>query len=111
MRPVSARQRYRLVDRLGKVELDELVARYEAGESTTALSAEACIATSSLLRLLEGRGVARRKQGLTPAIECQILKLRGEGMVIRAIAKQVGVSYDTARLFLLKQGDSSPSAA
>ena len=106
MRPASARQRYRLADRLGKVELDQLVARYEAGESTTALSTEAGIAKSSLLRLLENRGVVRRKQGLTPEIERQILKLRAEGVVIRTIAKQVGVSYDTARLFLLGRSKS-----
>ncbi|MGO4452525.1 helix-turn-helix domain-containing protein [Arthrobacter sp. RAF14] len=97
----SARQRYRLVDRLGQAKLDEIVARYEAGESTTSLADESGVAKSSLLRLLEERGVARRKQGLTPEIERQILALRKEGVVIRAIAKQVGVSYDTARLFLL----------
>ena len=105
--PVSARQRYRLVDRLGKAKLDEIVARYGAGESTTALAAEVGIAKSSLLRLLDARGVARRKQGLTPEKERQILQLRAEGMVIRAIAKQVGVSYDTARLLLLGQSKSS----
>ncbi|MFJ6456586.1 hypothetical protein [Paenarthrobacter sp. NPDC091669] len=106
-RVMTARSRYRLVDRLGKAKLDEIVARYEAGESTTSLAAEAGIAKSSLLRLLDERGIARRKQGLTPAKERQILKLRQEGMVIRAIAKQVGVSYDTARLFLLEDGKSS----
>ena len=104
---VVTRQRYRLVDRLGKAKLDEIGARYEAGESTTSLAGEIGVAKSSLLRLLEERGVARRKQGLTPEKERQILKLRSEGVVIRAIAKQVGVSYDTARLFLLGQGKRS----
>ncbi len=31
-RPVSTRQRYRLIDRFGQAKLDEIVARYEAAD-------------------------------------------------------------------------------
>ncbi|GAB3275644.1 hypothetical protein GCM10027449_14590 [Sinomonas notoginsengisoli] len=103
--PPVPRQRYRLADRLGGDTLDKLVARYEAGEPTTALAAEYGIAKSSLLRLLESRGVAMRQQRLTPKQKQRILRLRKQGMAIRIIAAKVGCSYGTAQAFLKMQSD------
>jgi len=97
--------RYRLADRLGSEVLDCIVARYEAGEPTTALAAKYGIAKSSLLRLLEARGITMRNQRLTPDQEQQILKLRQQRMAIRTIAAKVGCSYGTAQAFLKAQSD------
>jgi DNA invertase Pin-like site-specific DNA recombinase len=94
-------QRYRLTDRFTTEELDQLVTRYKAGETTTALARESGIAKSTFLRLLAERGVGTRPRGLTPAKEAEILRLRKQGMIIREIARRVGCSYDTARIFLL----------
>ncbi len=96
-------QRYRLADRFTPEELDQLVTRYEAGETSTALAREYGIAKSTFLRLLVERGVGTRPRGLTPAKEGEILRLRKQGMIIREIAKRVGCSYDVARIFLLNQ--------
>jgi DNA invertase Pin-like site-specific DNA recombinase len=94
-------QRYRLADRFSADELNQLVARYQAGETSTALARESGIAKSTFLRLLAERGIGTRPRGLTPAKEGEILRLRKQGMIIREIAKRVGCSYDTTRLFLL----------
>lgn len=99
--PVRKTQRYRLTDRFTPEELDQLVTRYKAGETSTTLAREGGIAKSTFLRLLAERGVGTRPRGLTPAKEGEILRLRKQGVVIREIAKQVGCSYDTARIFLL----------
>lgn len=99
--PTRKMQRYRLADRFTADELDELVARYQAGEMSTALAREKGIAKSTFLRLLAEHGVASRPRGLTPAKEKEILLLRKQGIIIREIAKRVGCSYDTARIFLL----------
>lgn len=93
-------QRYRIADRFTPDELSRFVARYQAGEMSTALAREAGIAKSTFLRLLAEHGVDVRTRGLTQAKEREILRLRKQGMIIRDIAKQVGCSYDTARLFL-----------
>lgn len=93
-------QRYRIADRFTTDELSRLVDRYQAGEMSTALAREAGMATSSFLRLLAEHGVDTRKRGLTPAKEQEIIQLRKQGMNIRDIAKSVGSSYDTTRLFL-----------
>jgi transposase-like protein len=96
-------QRYRLTDRFTPDELNQLVARYQAGETSTALARESGIAKSTFLRLLAERGVGTRPRGLTPGKEEEILRLRKQGMIIRKIAKRVGCSYDVARIFLLNR--------
>jgi transposase-like protein len=99
--PTRKTQRYRLADRFTPDELAQLVARYQAGEMSTALAREHGIAKSTFLRLLAERGVASRPRGLIPAKEKEILRLRKQGMIIRKIAKEVGCSYDTVRKFIL----------
>jgi transposase len=94
-------ERYRIADRFSQGELAQLVARYQAGEMSTSLARESGIAKSTFLRLLAEHGVDARPRGLTPAKEKEILRLRKQGMIIRDIAKRVGCSYDTARIFLL----------
>ena len=93
--------------RLGYDQLDAIVARYKAGETTTALAREYAISHSSILRLFSQRGVQTRVRGMTTEREREVLRLRSGGMIIRDIAKQVGCSYDTTRKFLLSTtGDS-----
>jgi DNA invertase Pin-like site-specific DNA recombinase len=77
---------------------------------STTLARENGIAKSTFLRLLAEHGVGARHRGLTPAKEKEILRLRRQGIFIRKIAKQVGCSYDTARIFLLSQKGPWPSS-
>lgn len=86
--------------RLSADQLDAIVSRYEAGESTTALAREYAISHSSILRLFSQRGVQTRARGLTPEKEREVLRLRAQGLIIRDVAKRVGCSYDTVRKFI-----------
>ena len=97
--PVKASRRA-LDLRLGPDQLDAIVTRYEAGETTTALAREYAISDSSILRLFSQRGGQTRVRGLTPEKEREALRLRAQGLTIRNVAKQVGCSCDTVRLFL-----------
>ena len=94
-------QRYRIADRFSSEDLAVIAQRYEAGEQSTELAKERNIAKSTLLRLLTEQGVLARQRGLTPEKECEIIRLRKQGLIIRDLAKRVGCSYDTARKFLL----------
>ena len=100
--PVRASRRA-LDLRLGPDQLDAIVARYAAGDTTTALAREYAISHSSILRLFSQRGVQIRARALTPKKEREVLRLRAEGPIIRGVARQVGCSYDTVRLFLLNR--------
>ncbi|MFE4197329.1 hypothetical protein ACFRJ9_15805 [Paenarthrobacter sp. NPDC056912] len=95
--------RYRLTDRFTPDELNQLVARYQAGEMSTALAKESGIAKTSLLRLLKEKGVDTRTPGLTDIQKHDILHLRKQGLGIRTIANRLGCAYGTTRLFLLAQ--------
>ncbi len=99
--------------RLGPDQLNTIVTRYEAGETTTALAREYAISHSSILRLFKQRNIQTRVRGLTPEKEREVLRLRTQGLIIRDIARQVGCSYDCVRKFLLsasKWHGSSPWA-
>lgn len=97
--PVKASRRA-LDLRLGPDQLNAIVARYEAGETTTALAREYVISHSSILRLFSRRGVQTRVRGLTPEKEREVLRLRAQGLIIRDVAKRVGISYDVTRRYL-----------
>jgi hypothetical protein len=55
---------HRLSRRLETEQLDEIIRRYQAGMSATALAREAGIAPSALLRLLRERNVVIRQHGV-----------------------------------------------
>jgi hypothetical protein len=59
-------QVHRLSARLGAEWIEEIVRRYEAGESARTLAIESGVAPSALLRLLRERNVVVRKQVDTP---------------------------------------------
>jgi hypothetical protein len=81
--------------------LAQLVAGYQARETSAPLAREHSIAKSTFLRLLGEHGVRAKPRSLTPVKEKEILLLRKQGIFVRDIVKEVGCSYDTARIFLL----------
>ena len=86
--------------------MKKLIDRYIAGEFTTTIAADYSIATSSVTRILKREGVPLRSRYLNDQQKAEILRLRQQGMIIRDIAKRVGCSYDTTRIFLLNQKKS-----
>lgn len=88
-KPVVARLRYRLVDGLGLAKLDEIVARYGPGESTTLLAAEPASRSPRSYASSKSVGSLVVNTGLTPAKERLLLKLRDQGMAIRTIASRL----------------------
>ena len=99
-------QRYCIADRFAPGEMKKLIDRYKAGEFTTTLATDYNIATSSVVRILKREGVPLRSRYLDDQQKAEILRLRQQGMIIRDIAKRVGCSYDTTRIFLLNQKKS-----
>jgi AraC-like DNA-binding protein len=94
-------QRHFVADRLTPKMIGKLMGRYRAGDLLTTLAADYGISRNSVRRLLKARGMTLRSRDLTDQQKADILQLRQQGMIIRDIAKWVGCSYDTARIFLL----------
>ncbi len=90
--------------RLSPQETAELVARYNAGEVSPALSKEYGISKCGLLQLLRKEGVSLRKQAITPEDAKRAARLYQSGLVITEVADEIGCSYSTVRKALHQSG-------
>jgi transposase-like protein len=90
--------------RLSPQTIEELVARYTAGEKTPALSRECGISGSGLRDLLRAEGVSLRGHAITPEDAERAVHLYGRGMTIKQVVAQIGYSDGTIRRVLRKHG-------
>jgi hypothetical protein len=93
--------------RLAPKVIEELVARYTAGESIRALSWQHGLSRSGLSHFLEGEGVVLREQGITPEGAERAVRLYESGLTIRQVAERLGSSHGTIQRVLNKQGVST----
>lgn len=82
----------------------EIVARYEAGETSTALAAEYGVAKSTVLNLLRTSGAAVRRQPLTPEQVSEAVRLYESGLSLSEVAERLQVNQETMRMAILKAG-------
>lgn len=94
----------RLRRRLPPSAIAELVARYNAGEDTPALSREYGISKTGLCDLLQAEGVAMRGQAITLEDTERAVQLYEKGLTITQVVEQVGYSYGTIRRVLHENG-------
>lgn len=90
--------------RLAPQAVEELVARYTAGEETPALSREYGISGSGLGELLRTERVSLRGHAITSEDAARAVRLYGRGMTITQIVAQIGYSHGTIRTALLMRG-------
>jgi AraC-like DNA-binding protein len=90
--------------RLAPQAIEELVARYLAGEETPALSREFGISGSGLRDLLRAEGVSLRGHAITPADAERAVHLYERGLNITQTVARIGYSHGTIRKVLLGHG-------
>ena len=90
--------------RFSRQEIEEIVSRYKAGDSTPKLCRELGLSKSGILQLLRTEGVAMRKQAITTAGAKRAAHLYEDGMSITEIVEQIGYSYSTVRKSLHECG-------
>lgn len=90
--------------RLAPRAIEELVARYLAGEETPALSQEFGISGSGLRDLLRAEGVSLRGHAITSEDTERAVCLYESGLSITQVVAQVGYSHGTIRKVLLAYG-------
>jgi hypothetical protein len=81
-------------------EIEELVARYTAGEGAPALRRAYGISKSGLRQLLMTEGVLRRRRAITLEVVERVTRLYESGLSIAQVADEVGYSYSTIRELL-----------
>jgi hypothetical protein len=90
--------------RLSPQAIEELVARYTAGEETPALSREFVISGSGLRDLLRAEGVLLRGHAMTVHDAEKAVHFYEYGLTITEVVAQIGYSHGTIRTALLKRG-------
>lgn len=88
--------------RLSPQAIEELVARYTAGEETPALSREFGISGSGLRDLLRAEGVTLRGRAITVEDAEKAVRLYERGLTITQVVAHIGYSHGTIRTALLK---------
>jgi transposase len=90
--------------RLSPRAIDDLVARYTAGEQTPALGQEFGISESGVRDLLRSEGVTLRSHAMTVEEAERALHLYARGLTIRQVAALLGYSYSAIWKLLRKHG-------
>ncbi|MGW4126042.1 helix-turn-helix domain-containing protein [Nocardia sp. NPDC004711] len=102
--PASAAEPFKLSQRLGQETIRQIVARYEAGEPSTALMSAFGLSKGSLLKVLRDAGVAMRNQGLSPEQINEAEQLYGAGWSLARIGEKLGVDHGTVWRRLKERG-------
>jgi DNA invertase Pin-like site-specific DNA recombinase len=95
---------FKLDQRLKPQAVAELVARYEAGEPSTALATLFGISKGSVLRLLRDADVPIRKQRLSDDQITEAARLYASGLSLGKIGQMFGVDSTTVWRRLLGRG-------
>ncbi len=90
--------------RLSPQAIEELVARYHAGEETPALSRECGISASGVRELLRAEGVSLRGHAITVQDAERAVNLYLSGLTITQVVAHIGYSHGTIRTVLMKHG-------
>jgi hypothetical protein len=90
--------------RLGPELVAQLVADYQAGDSTPKLMSKYGIGKGAALSILEHHGVPRRNQGLSDADIPRAAELYQAGQSLRAVAGHFGCDAETVRKALHASG-------
>ncbi len=97
--PSKTRKRH-----LKQSEIDDIVAKYDAGATSNQLVAATGLAKETILRLLHQHGAAIRRQGLSTLDVTQAAALYRDGRSLAWIGNLYGVSHTTVRAALIKLG-------
>jgi DNA-directed RNA polymerase specialized sigma24 family protein len=90
--------------RLGPDSIQQLVADYEAGDSTTILMRTYGLGKGTVLAILEEQGVKMRGQGIPDDRLSEVSDLYSGGLSLMRISKKLDCSAETVRQALLRAG-------
>ena len=97
-------QIHRLSARLSSEQIQDVVRRYEGGESARALATEYDVATSALIRLLRERNIVVRRQTITPEQAELMAREYEAGRTVAEIKDKHGISHGAVLRALHRSG-------
>lgn len=95
---------YRIGQRLGQERCDEIVRRYESGETARALADEFGVAKSALLNLFRRNNVVVRRRALTDEQVAELARDYQTGKTLSELEAETGVPHGTIQRALKAAG-------
>lgn len=81
-----------------------MVARYSAGDTTTALAKDYDVAKSTIIGILRANNVVVRRQPMTADQVSEAARLYESGLSLSQVAEALGVNQETLRVAVIKAG-------
>ncbi|PZO68526.1 MAG: hypothetical protein DI634_09185 [Kocuria palustris] len=81
-----------------------MVARYSAGDTTTALAKDYDVAKSTIIGILRANNVVVRRQPMTADQVSEAAGLYESGLSLSQVAEALGVNQETMRVAVIKAG-------
>lgn len=97
--------------RFSPQEIEDLLARYNAGAAIRALSLEYSVSRSGLRHLLQGDGVTLREHGISQEEAENAVRLYESGLTIRQVVEQIDSSFGTIQRVLHEHGGAMRASA
>lgn len=91
--------------RLSGTQRREVIARYQAGEHTTALAKEYDVAKATILGVLRDSNIVVRRQPLTPDQIARAVQLYADGNSVATIGEALHAGSETIRRALIAEGE------
>lgn len=82
----------------------QVVARYSAGDTTTALAKDYGVAKSTIIGIFRANNVVVRRQPMTAQQVGEAARLYKTGLSLSQVAAAVGVNQETMRVAIIKAG-------
>lgn len=93
---------HKLAQRLEPNQIQDIIRRYRAGESSNAIAVDLCISKGAVLNLLDAHQVTKRSRSVSEEQKQRIRQLRHDGLTLKQIAKETGHSYRFVQQYLAK---------
>ena len=101
---IEPAQPFKLDQRLKPDTVAEIVARYDAGEASTAIATSCGLSKGSVIRLLREAGITIRNQGLTDDQIAEAAQLYASELSLAKIGTRFDVDHGTVWRALKKRG-------
>lgn len=88
----------------------QVVARYSAGDTTTALAKDYDVAKSTIIGILRANNVVVRRQPMTAQQVAEAARLYETGLSLSQVAAALDVNQETMRVAIIKAGVEIRSA-
>ena len=103
-RPASVGAPPRSKRLLSVIDVDDIVLRYESGQTTQQIGAYFGISKSRVASVLREQGITIRRQGLTSEQAAEAEMLYADGKLLAWLGARYGVSHTTVAAALRRQG-------